>query len=197
MKRASYLCVLAFLCLVLTSEAEVIDRILATVDGHIITMSDVRQEQEIRERLGQKAVESEKALVQALIDDRLIEGQIADYPGIDVTDAEVSAALQDSIAREGNPTKAVREAVRQRIMMEKVFDLKFRQSIAPTEEDIRKYYENVFVPEARSRGNPVLPLSDPEMSRAIRGNVVEELMNHALTVWLDAIRGRSKIEIFE
>jgi hypothetical protein len=197
MKRALYILVPAFLCLALTSEAEVIDRIVATIDGHIITMSDVRQEREVRERLGQKTVESESTLVRALIDDRLIESEIRNYPGIDVNDAEVSAALQDSVARDGAPTKAVHDAVRQRIMMEKFFDVKFRQSIMPTDEEILKYYENFFVPEARKRGNPVLPLSDPQISRAIRGNVVEELMNHELTVWLDAIRGRSKIEIFE
>jgi hypothetical protein len=197
MKRALCICLPAFLCLALTSAAEVIDRIVATVDGHIVTMSDVHQEREIRERLGQKTVESDKTLVQALIDDRLIESEIRNYPGIDVNDAEVSAALQDSVARDGSPAKAVRDAVRQRIMMEKFFDMKFRQSVMPTDEDILKYYDNVFVPEARSRGNPVLPLSDPQVAGAIRRNVVEELMNHELTIWLDAIRGRSKIEIFE
>jgi hypothetical protein len=197
MKRAAYLYVFASLCLAIPSNAEVIDRIVAVVDGHIITMSDVRQEREIRTRLGEKAVESDKALVQILIDDRLIESEIADYPGIDVNNADVSAYLQDSIAREGAPTQAVRDAVRRRILMQKVFDIKFRQSIHPTDEDIRKYYENVYVTEARGRGVVPVPLSDPAMSKGIRDNVVTELMDHELNVWLEAIRKRSIIEVFE
>jgi len=193
-----FLCVFLSLCFAFDSEAEIIDRILAVVDGHIITMSDLRQEREIRTRLEQKVVESDKTLVKILIDDRLIESEIADYPGAEVSDAEVNAALQDSIAREGAPSVALRDAVRRRIMMQKVFDMKFRQSIAPTDEDIRKYYENVFVPEARSRGlNPIPPLSDPQMSKAVHDNVVQELMDHEVNVWLEAIRRRSKIEVFE
>jgi hypothetical protein len=197
MKRTFYLYVFVFLCSALPSKAEVIDRIVAVVDGRLITMSDVRQEREIRTRLGEKAVESDKALVQILIDDRLIESEIADYPGIDVNDADVSAYLQDSIAREGVPTQAVRDAVRRRILMQRVFDIKFRQSIQPAAEDIRKYYENVYVPEARSRGVDPVPLSDPQMSKGIRSNVVEELMDHEVNVWLEAIRRRSNIEVFE
>jgi hypothetical protein len=197
MKRALHLCVFASLCALLPSKAEVIDRICAVVDGHIITMSDVRQEREIRARLGQKAVESDKDLVRVLIDDRLIESEIADYPGIEVSDADVSAYLEDSIAREGSPTQAVRDAVRRRILMQKFFEAKFRQSIVPADEDIRKYYQDVFVPEARSRLNPVPPLSDPQIAAAVRDNVAKELLDHEVNTWLEAIRRRSKIEVFE
>jgi len=198
MKKAAYLCVLASLCWALPSRGEVIDRIVAVVDGHIITQSDVRQEREIRTRLGEKTVESDKDLVRILIDDRLIESEIADYPGVDVSNADVSAYLQDSIAREGAPAQAMLDAVRRRILMQRVFDIKFRQSIRPADEDIRRYYEEVFVPEARGRGlNPIPPLSDPQMSKAVHDNVVQELMDHEVNVWLEAIRRRSNIEIFD
>ena len=62
-----------FFPLVPPSHAEVIDRIMAVVEGHIVTRGDLRQEREIRERLGEKPVEDDKALVQELIDNYLIE----------------------------------------------------------------------------------------------------------------------------
>ena len=70
--------------------------------------------------------------------------------------------------------------------------------IRTTPEDIRKYYDEVFVPEARARGlQPIPSLNDPDMARAIQENVIEESLNHEVDVWLQAIRRRSNIEIFE
>jgi parvulin-like peptidyl-prolyl isomerase len=196
-------CILRFsacliLCSALAVQGEVIDRILAVVDGRIITQSDVRQEREVRERLGLKAAETDKALVQSLIDDRLIESEIADFPGVDATDGEVTAYLQSSVARDGVASAALRNAVGRHIRMQKVFDVKFRQSIRPGDDDIRKYYDEVFVPKARESGlNPIPPLSDPQMAKAVHDNVVQELMDHEVSVWLDAIRKRSSIEVFD
>ena len=196
MKR--FFCAFVTLCFILNCRAEVIDRIMAVVDGHIITLSDLRQEREIRGRLGEKAIAEDKALTSELVDNYLIEQQIADYPNVDVSADEVDADLQKSIARVGTPSEAVRAAVRLRIRIQKFFDLKFRQSIRPTDDQIRKYYDEVFVPEARARGlNPIPPLSDSDMAKAVRDNVIQESMDHEVTVWLEAIRRRSKIEVFE
>src|SRR5216110_1325466 len=109
MERMLRLCIF-ILCSTLACQAEVLDRIVAVVNGRIITLSDVRQEREVRARLGQKSVERDAALVKALIDERLIESEIMDYPGIDVTDDEVNAYLQSSVAREGAPSRAIRDA---------------------------------------------------------------------------------------
>jgi len=176
--------------------AEVIDRIMAVVEGHIVTRGDLRQEREIRERLGEKPVEDDKALVQELIDNYLIERQIADYPGVDVSNEEVDEDLRKSVSREGRPSQAVLEATRRRIRRQKYFDLRFRQFIRPPDDEVRKYYEDVFVPEARSRGvNPIPPLN--QIVDAVRNNVIEENLNHEINVWLEAIRRRSNIEVFE
>src|SRR6267143_693185 len=99
MKRA--LLFVCFWSITAGLRAEVLDRMVAVVDGHIITASDVRQEREISMRLGDKPIEDEKALIQHMIDNYLIETQIADFPGIDVTDAEVDAELKNSVPREG------------------------------------------------------------------------------------------------
>jgi hypothetical protein len=176
--------------------AEVIDKVVAVVDGHIITSSDMRQERDILMRLNEKPIDDDKALVQQLIDNYLIETQIADFPGIDVTDAEVTEELQKSVAREGAPPQALREAVRLRIRMQKYFEERFGQFIHPTDEDVRKYYADVFVREAEKRGlNPIPPLE--QVSDMIRNNVTQESLHHEVTIWLEASRRRSNIEVFE
>lgn len=191
----SFSLVLSF-CFGTAGRAEVIDKMVAVVEGHIITASDMRQEREILMRLGEKPVDDDKMLVQQLIDNYLIDTQIADFPGVDVTDADVDADLEKSVSREGSPSQAVREAVRRRIRMRKYFELRFGQFIHASDEDVQKYYNDVFVPAARERGlNPIPALS--EVSDLIRNNVVQEGLDHEVTIWLEALRGRSNIEVFQ
>jgi hypothetical protein len=191
-----WLCAVVLLCF--TTQAEVIDRIVAVVEGHIITLSDLRQERDIRTQLGDRPIEDNHILAGQIIETYLVEMQIADYPDIDVSDTEVAADLEKVRARAMNPSPALRNAVRQRIRFQKFFDMKFRQLIRPTDEEIRKYYEEVFVPEARNRGlQSVPPLTNAEMANAVRENVIQERLDHEVTVWVEAIRRRSNIEIFD
>jgi hypothetical protein len=100
--------------------------------------------------------------------------------------------------RPGNVSNALRDAVRRRIRIQKFLDMRFRQSIRPTDDEIRKYYEDVFVPEARKRGLPSIPpLTDPDIANAIRENVIQEDLDENLEVWLEAVRRRSNVEIFQ
>jgi len=196
MRLSLWLCALVFFCFVMHSE--VIDRIVAVVDGHIITLSDLRREREVRAQLGDRPIEDNHILAGQVIENYLIEMQIADYPNIDVTDAEVAADLEKLRSRGMTASQALRDAVRLRIRIQKFFDMKFRQLIRPTDDDIRKYYEEVFVPEARKRGlQSVPPLTNAEMVDALRENVIQEKLDHEVTLWIEAIRRRSNIEFFD
>lgn len=177
-------------------EAQVLDRMVAVVEGHVITLSDVRQEREVRSRLGETSPDDDAALIREMIDDYLIERQSSNFPGADVTQEEINTELKNSSTKEGTPSAALRDAVGRRVRMKKYFDLRFRQFIRPSDDDLKKYYDDVFVPEAKNRGlNPIPPLA--QITDAVRNNVVQEQMNHEINVWLDAIRARSNIEVFQ
>jgi hypothetical protein len=178
--------------------AEVIDRVVAVVEGHVITLSDLRQERQIRAQLGEEPIDEDAALTKQLVDNFLIERQIADYPNLDVTDAEVDSDLEKFNLSANRASDALRNAVRQRIRMQKFFDVRFRQFIRPSDDEIRKYYDEVFLPEARARGmQSIPPLTDPEMAKGIRENVIQENLNHEVDGWLKAIRRRSNVEVFQ
>src|SRR5437762_10921622 len=149
MRRA--LLLLYCLLFSLPMRAEIIDRIAAVVDGHILTTSDMRQEREILTRLGDKPIEDEAALLQHVIDDYLIEANMTDVTA-DVTEGEIDAEMRKFGPGSDLPPAKVREAVRLRIRMRKYFDKRWGESIHPTDEDIRRYYENVFVAAAKERG---------------------------------------------
>src|SRR2546430_998697 len=105
----------------LAMRAEVIDRIAAVVDGHIITTSDMRQQREIRTKLGDKPIEDDAALLQHMIDDYLIETNMTDVT-IDVTDDEINAEMRKFGPSSDFPLAKIGEAVRLRIRMQKYFD---------------------------------------------------------------------------
>src|SRR5205807_1678707 len=112
------------------------------------------------------------------------------------TDADVDAELQKSVAREDALPPDLREAVRRRIRMRKYFEVRFGQFIHASDEDVAKYYNDVFVPESKKRGLNLTPSLD-QVSDLIRNNVIQESMNHEITIWLEASRRRSNIEVFE
>ncbi len=179
----------------LAIRAEIIDRIAAVVDGHIITTSDIRQQREIRTTLGDKPIEDEAAFLQQMIDDYLIETNMTDVT-VDVTDDELDAEMRKFAPGSGLPLTKVREVVRLRIRMRKYFDKRWGESIHPTDEDIHRYYQTVFVPAAKERGLTSIPALET-IAESVRNNVFQEALNHEINIWLEAIRRKSKIETFK
>src|SRR5436190_1392350 len=71
------------------SRAEILDRMIAVVEGHVITLSDIRQEREIRRQLGEPFTGDDKALAREMIDNYLIDRQSTDFAGLDVSQQEI------------------------------------------------------------------------------------------------------------
>jgi len=186
---------LCWLCLApISARGEVIDRIVAIVDKHIITMSDLRLEHEVLAALHEKADADDDAAVQRIIENYLIESQTVDAPGVDVTEAEVDEYLKNIQAGNVVPAPILRDAIRKRIRMSKYFEVRFRQFLPASNEEVRKYYDEIFVPEAEARHmNPIPAFED--VVGAVRQNVIEEKLDHEVNIWLEALRRRSSIEI--
>jgi hypothetical protein len=180
-----------------SSQAQIIDRILAVVDNYIITSSDLRREHEVRAVLGEDPARDERALLKALIDAHIIEDQASEYFGdIDATETDVDEVMKGITELRGLHPSVVRSSIQKRLRNREFVELRFRQFIRATDAEIKEYYETVFVPAAKSKGaNPIPPLD--QITDLIRHNVVEEKVARDLETWIDAIRRRSDIEIFD
>jgi len=175
--------------------AETLDKIVAVVDGRIITLSDVRQEGAVRSLLGETSLEDDP-LLQQIIEGYLIESQLAGFPGIEVTDEEIAERIAKLPKKDGVSAKALQNAILRRMRTARYFELRFRQFLRASDEDVSKYYNEVFVPEAKARGvNPIPGLE--QVTAAIRENVLDEQLDHEVTIWLEAVRRRSNIEILK
>jgi len=177
-------------------EGQVIDRIVAVVNNRIITSSDVRREQLIREVLRTNQSRDADVVVKELIDNQIIEEQVAQFPGIDVSDERVQAEIDKISDLKGLPRETLRDAVRQRIRNTEFFDQRFRLFTRVSDEEVRQYYDRVFVPEAQKRGVNPVP-SFEQVADGLRNNVIEEKLVRDIDAWLEALRRRSNIEVFE
>jgi hypothetical protein len=180
------------LLLTATVYGEILDRIVAVIDDRfIITLSDVRKERVIQSAFGANPG-SDESIVDALIERRLVEEQIAQFRDIEVPEDAIAQRLRSLQVPPGVSIQDLRNVLmgefrRRQFMMER-----FEQFIRVSDEELRKYYDEVYAPEARQRGERVAPLE--EVADAIRQNRILEKMNEEVGSWLTELRRRSIIE---
>jgi peptidyl-prolyl cis-trans isomerase SurA len=194
--------------------AEVIDRIVATVNGHVILQSDWDEalcyEALLTNRtLVQFADDDRRAVLDRLIDLELLRGQMksADFPH--ATDAEVAARVTD--ARKQYPQATSEEAwqallaeyhltekdlfahVRQQIDVMRLVDARLRPTVEIDSKSIEAYYRDKFVPQLKQSGASEVPLAD--VSGKIRELLTEEKVSELLVSWLQTLRSEGQIRI--
>src|SRR5262249_5505009 len=150
---------------------------------HIITLSDVRSERQLRLALGKQAPADDKAMIKELVDRQIIEDQIAQFPGIEVTDEQVEGEMRHVDDLHGVRPDDVRAAIRRELRESQFIEQRFRQFLQATDEEVRQYYATQFVPEARKRGLTSIPPLD-QVTEQIRNNVIQEKLMHDVDNWL-------------
>jgi hypothetical protein len=171
---------------------EILDRIVAVIDDRfIITLSDVRKERAIQAALGGSAG-TDESIVDGIIERHLVDEQIAQFRDIEVPEDAVDQRLRSVQVPPGLSSEDLKNALigefrRREFMMER-----FQQFIRVSDEELRKYYDEVYAPEARLRGERLAPFE--EVTDAIRQNRVLEKTNEEVGSWLAELRRRSVIE---
>jgi hypothetical protein len=187
----------------LSAQAEILDRVAAVITSpnmkKVILLSDVQREREIERALGYR-LNTDREVVDFLVERYLTEDQMVQFAGIDANEQEIETALRDIPEQSGVDRSAVRDAVAREIKRRNYLQLRFGQFIHPTEQDLREYYEKSFVPDMRRKDLPAPPFEEamrsPELAAQLQRNVFAERMNHEVDLWLDALKRRSDIEIF-
>jgi len=171
---------------------EILDRIVAVIDDRfIITLSDVRKERAIQSALGRTAG-TDESILDALIERHLVDQEIAAFRDLEVPSDAITQRLLSIQPPAGISTEELRTALigefrRREFMMER-----FQQFIRVSDEELQKYYDEVYAPEARLRGERLAPLA--EVTESIRQNRILEKTNEEVSSWLIELRRRSIIE---
>jgi parvulin-like peptidyl-prolyl isomerase len=181
-----------------------VDRIVAVVEGDIITWSEVRELGRLQQLIEGRSA-SEAQLLTQLIEQWIVntEARAARLPR--PTEAEVQRELhrlerqfatpkdyQERLRQVGLTATAVRRFVQEKLYLARYLDYKFRPAAQVSSAQIEEYYRTELTRQLKARGQPVPPLETLE--EQIRELLVQRQINERAERWLNEARARLKIE---
>ncbi|MGO9649895.1 MAG: SurA N-terminal domain-containing protein [Terriglobales bacterium] len=214
MKRVySLVCTLALLAVPPALWAgDVLDRIVATVNGHIILQSDwddaLRcQAFEDGRTLDQLPPAEHKAALDRLIDQELLREQMHASSFQHASEQEVAQRIQDirrqypgaatlegwqAVVTHGGLTEdELKQHVSQQLDLMRLVDARLRPNVSIDSKSIESYYNQQLLPQLRQSGAKEVPLA--EVTPKIKELLTQQQMNQLLVAWLQNLRSGSEI----
>lgn len=214
---AAFALLLSVFVLVLPSSAtaaQVIDRIVATVNGRVILQSDWDEALCYEGLLSNRSVadftaDDRQAVLNRLIDQELLREQMKSAEFRHASDAEVVARIADArkqypqggsddgwralLARYNITEKDIFAHVRQEIDVMRLVDARLRPAVQIDAKSIEDYYRDQFVPKLKQAGSSEVPLA--EVSGKIRELLTEQKVSEMLVSWLHTLRSQGQIQM--
>jgi peptidyl-prolyl cis-trans isomerase SurA len=211
MRKLPLLWILVLALAPLGRAADVVDRIVATVNGHVILQSDwddaIRFEAFVEGRpLDRLSDQDRSRALDRLIDQELLreQAQTADTPQPPAEEiqqrimdlqkehkATTSTAWHTALARYGLAQKQVETWLAHDIAVLHQVEARLRPTVQIAPQTIETYYQQTFLPELRKSGAQDVPLA--QVSGKIREILTEQKVNELFSSWLQTLRSESKI----
>ena len=193
---------------------EVIDRIVAIVNGHIILQSDwndaLRYEALLDARsLSQFTDEERRAVLDRLIDQELLGEQMKSASFQHATEQDAAAQVADArklysqattdegwqavLAKYGLTEKVLLSHVQQEIDLMRLVDAHLRPTVQIDSKSIEAYYREKFVPQLKESGSDELPLAD--VTAQIRELLTQQKVSELMVSWLQSLRSESNVSV--
>ena len=207
-------CLLGILQLPAARAGQVIDRIVATVNGHIILQSDwdeaLRYEALLNGRMLTEVTDDDRrAVLDRLIDHELLAEQMKSSSFEHASEAEAATRIADArkqyaegttdegwrlvLGRYGLTEKDLVAHVQEQIDLMRLVDAHLRPSVQVDSKTVEAYYREKFVPQLKESGAGEVPLA--EVSAKIRELLTEEKVNELMVSWLQSLRSESKVSV--
>ncbi len=191
---------------------DILDRIVATVNNHIILQSEwqdaVRYEAFVAGRaLDQVQAADRKAALDHLIDQELLREQMrsSGFPHASGEEAEKNiqeirkrytatqsdGVWQAALNRYGLTEKELKKRVALQVDLIGLVDSRLRPNVVIDSKSIESYYNQELLPKLRQSGANQVPLA--EVTPKIRELLTQQKMNQMLVAWLQDLRSGSQI----
>jgi len=212
MTRRGYLLAWLLALLSMTASAEVVDRIVAVVNGHLVTWSD------LDEQMRFEALENGRALkdvgeterhqaFEHLVQYRILRDQMqgtlpAQAPEVDARIGDVRAVWQMekddakwgvTLTRYGLSAAELREMVTNQIEILKFMEFRVRPLVRVSRAEVDDYYNLTLVPLVVAKGQAPEPVE--AVTPKIRELLTEQKMNQEMEKWLTTLRTQSSVQV--
>ncbi|MFL6213669.1 MAG: hypothetical protein ACJ74J_07200 [Blastocatellia bacterium] len=199
------------------------DQIIALVNDDIITRSDLLWSLAMDPQAPNPAegVSSDllRQKLDVMIDQRLIAQEARRVPTAEITAEEINqrraalirefkteAAFRQRVEALGLTSARVDELIRERILIERFVEFRFRSFVFVTEPEIQRYYDETLAPQIRA-GGQIVPGLDDKLPKAkptdkdvsVRESITEiirqQKINQEIDPFLNTTRQRADITI--
>jgi hypothetical protein len=191
---------------------EILDRMIATVNGHAILQSD--WEDELRYEcfmsgrpLRDLTREDRRTVFERLIDQELLRGQMSSSDFMPAGEDEIARKIDDlkqhypqqhggqswsaALSSYGITEADATAHVAMEVNSLRLVDARLRPSIEVDSAMIEDYYKKELLPKMPKGQQPSLAQASPK----IRELLIEQKMNELLSSWLDSLRSQAQIQI--
>ena len=175
---------------------QVVDQILALVNDDVITKSDllwaIALDPESPDPVGNISSDVLRRMLDVVIDQRLVAHEAARIPTADITQDEISkkraaliaefpseAAFRRRVESVGLTPERIDELLRQRILIERFIEFRFQSFVFVSQQEIERYYNDVFLPKMQKAGQVPPPLEQ------VRDQITEILKQEKIGQELD------------
>jgi peptidyl-prolyl cis-trans isomerase SurA len=169
---------------------QVIDRIVATVNGQVILQSDLDEALCYEALLSGRPLsgfleEDRRTVLDRLIDQELLREK---YP-----EGAMDDGWNGLLAKYHITQKDLFSHVRQQIDVMRLVDARLRPAVQIDSKSIEAYYRDQFVPKLKESGAGEVPLG--EVSNKIRELLTQEKVSEMLVSWLQTLRSEGDVHI--
>ena len=189
---------------------EIVDRLVNSVNGHVVLQSDWEQELAIEAFSNVRDPDlftsaERNAALDRLIDQQLLREQVR--PSESAPAGQVAARVAElrklhpecatdegwraTLQRYGLTQSSLEKRVGDQIQLMKLVEDRLQPSIQIDQRAVETYYHDQLLPDMKRAGSPPAPLT--EVFGQIKDLLAERKMNELLAVWLANLRSGSHI----
>jgi hypothetical protein len=195
---------------VVLAQTVVLDRIAATIDREVITVSAVDQAVMIRlipRNAGEDETAYRRRVLDALVAQALRYRDVQRFGAEDVPPDFIEARLRDLEARFASPEEFatalvlaeltledVRALIKRQLQVESHVQERFSPIIFVSPEEIDTHYRTRWLPQRAERGLSAQPLD--EVREEIRQLLRAERLQAQIDVWTQQLRERANVDVF-
>lgn len=198
---------------------QIVDRIVATVNGDLVLESDVEEEERFTKLYpygeGQGKPLREQAITR-LIDRTLVQQQLAAFPQTPVTDDQVKkdeadlrkdlpacaradcasdAGWKSFLTSAGFTEDELQDRIRNRAQVLHFIEQRFRSGVRVSDRQVEDFYNKNMLPEYAKQNAPAPPLD------SVRDRVTELLLQQEVSVllddWLKTLRDSGRVRMMK
>ncbi len=188
------------------SFSQIIERIVALVDGQVITLTDLKivevfslYEDELEEKgnrrlfwLLQRMI-NQKIVVMTTSKDFSVEEEEIETELQKVTEKLGPREFQTRLDEFGLGLEDLKDYLREKLLYQNILSRRFGQGVLVSLQEIENHYQQVYIPSQEKKGLRPRPMM--EILGEIESAIKQEKIRKQKTDWINSLRKQAEVEI--